>query len=256
MRMLNGVIGRPAAAVGGFYATSLDSFRFTFRRPFPAREFVRQAWFIASVSILPTLLMAVPFCVITVFLLNQLLIELGGADLSGAGAGLGVVREIGPVVSALVVVGCGATAICADLGARKIREEIDAIRTLGLNPVHRLVVPRMLASTVVALSLNGLVILVGLVAAFGFSVFAQHASPGLFMANLTVLTDLRDFGVSELKAAVFGMLAGLLACHLGLSVKGGPKGVGEAVNQTVVCGFMLLFFTNGVITAIFLPSHS
>ncbi|AHI01075.1 MlaE family ABC transporter permease [Kutzneria albida] len=243
----------PAAAVGSFYATALDSFRLAFRGPFPAREFVRQAWFVASVSILPTLLMAVPFCVITVFQLNQLLIELGGADLAGAGAGLGVVREIGPLVSALVVAGAGATAICADLGARKIREEIDAVRVLGLDPVHRLVVPRVAASTAVALCLNGLVTLTGLAAGFAFSVFAQHASPGLFAANLTLLTGLPDFLVSEFKAAVFGLLAGLVACHLGLRAHGGPKGVGEAVNQTVVIAFMLLFLANSLITAAFLP---
>jgi len=92
------VLRTPAAAIGGFYATSLDSVRFAFRRPFQTREFLRQAWFIAGVCLAPTLLMSIPFCVITVFQLNQLLIELGGADLSGAGAGLGVVYLIGRLV--------------------------------------------------------------------------------------------------------------------------------------------------------------
>jgi phospholipid/cholesterol/gamma-HCH transport system permease protein len=248
------VLRRPAAAIGGFYATSLDSVRFAFRRPFQVREFLRQSWFIAGVCLAPTLLMSIPFCVITVFQLNQLLIELGGADLSGAGAGLGVVREIAPLVSALVVAGSGATAICADLGARRIREEIDAVRALGLHPVHRLVVPRVLAATVVALCLNGMVTLVGLLAGYVFSVYVQHASPGLFTANLTLLVGPKDFLVSEFKAAVFGLLAGLVACHLGLTAKGGPKGVGDAVNQTVVCGFLLLFLANSLITALFLRS--
>lgn len=248
------MLRKPAAAIGGFYATSLDSVRFAFRRPFQTREFLGQAWFIAGVCLAPTLLMSIPFCVITVFQLNQLLIELGGADLSGAGAGLGVVREIAPLVSALVVAGSGATAICADLGARRIREEIDAVRVLGLHPVHRLVVPRVLAATVVALCLNGMVTLVGLLAGYVFSVYVQHASPGLFAANLTLLTGPKDFIVSEFKSAVFGLLAGLVACHLGLTAKGGPKGVGDAVNQTVVCGFLLLFLANSLITALFLRS--
>lgn len=245
---------RISAPVGSFYRMSAEVFRHGFRRPFQLREFLRQSWMIVSVSVVPTLLVAIPFCVIVVFQLNQLLIELGAADLAGAGAGLAVVREIGPMVSVLVVAGAGATAICADLGARKIRDEIAAMSVMGLNPVQRLVVPRVLASTVVALALNGLVTFVGLAGSFLFSVLVQNASAGLFLANLTLLTGIDDLLVSELKAAVFGLLSGLVACHLGLNAKGGPKGVGDAVNQTVVFSFILLFAANSLITAVFLQA--
>ncbi|MFD2473575.1 MlaE family ABC transporter permease [Amycolatopsis silviterrae] len=245
-----------AGQVGGFYSMTAETARSMFRRPFQWRELLNQAWFIASVSVVPTLMVAIPFCVIIVFQLNQLLTEMGATDLAGAGAGLAVVREIGPMVSVLVVAGAGATAVCADLGARKIREEIEAVQALGLRPVQRLVVPRVLASTLVALALNGLVTLVGLTGSFLFSVFAQHASAGLFVSNLTLVTGLSDFLVSEFKATVFGMLAGLVACYLGLNAKGGPKGVGDAVNQTVVFSFMLLFLANSVITAVFLQHRN
>jgi phospholipid/cholesterol/gamma-HCH transport system permease protein len=238
--------------LGRFYAFCLDTFVQMFRRPVQVREFVEQAWFVAKVSFLPTLLVAIPFCVIIVFQINQLLGELGAVDLAGAGAGLAVVREIGPMVSVLVVAGSGATAICADLGSRTIREEIDAMVTLGVNPLQRLVVPRVLASTVVALALNSLVTIFGLAGGFLFSVYVQHASAGLFISNMTLLVGLPDFLTSELKAAIFGLLAGLVACFMGLNVKGGPKGVGDAVNQTVVFSFMLLFFANSIITAVFL----
>lgn len=246
---------RISAPVGSFYRMSVEVFRHGFRRPFQLREFLQQSWVIVSVSVVPTLLVAIPFCVIVVFQLNQLLTELGAADLAGAGAGLAVVREIGPMVSVLVVAGAGATAICADLGARKIRDEIAAMSVMGLNPVQRLVVPRVLASTVVALALNGLVTFVGLAGSFLFSVLVQNASAGLFLANLTLLTGIDDLLVSELKAAVFGLLSGLVACHLGLNAKGGPKGVGDAVNQTVVFSFILLFAANSLITAVFLQAR-
>jgi phospholipid/cholesterol/gamma-HCH transport system permease protein len=74
------------------------------------------------------------------------------------------------------------------------------------------------------------------------------------MANLTLLAGPKDFIISEFKSAVFGLLAGLTACHLGLTAKGGPKGVGDAVNQTVVCSFLMLFLANSLITALFLRS--
>lgn len=243
---------RAAAVLGGFYAMAMETFRLAFRRPFQTREFVGQAWFIASVSILPTLLSAIPLCVIVVFQVNQLLIEIGAVDLSGAGAGLAVLREIGPVVSVLVVAGAGATAICADLGSRKIREELDAMVTLGVNPIHRLVVPRVLASTVVALVLNAIVSFAGLLGGYFFSVYFQHATPGLYVSNMTLLVGIPDFIAGEVKAAVFGFLAGLVACYMGMNAKGGPKGVGDAVNQTVVYSFILLFLANSVITTVFL----
>ena len=114
-------------AIGGFFAMAADAILFMFRRPFQWREFLEQAWFVARVSLAPTLLVAVPFTVLVSFTLNILLRELGAADLSGAGAAFGAVTQIGPLVTVLIVAGAGATAMCADLGSRTIREEIDAM---------------------------------------------------------------------------------------------------------------------------------
>jgi hypothetical protein len=140
---------------------SADAVRFVFRRPFQRREFLEQCWFIARVALAPTLLVAIPFTVLISFTLNILLRELGAADLSGAGAAFGAVTQIGPIVTVLIVAGAGSTAICADLGSRTIREEIDAMEVLGIDPVQRLVTPRMLASGLVALLLNSLVVIIG-----------------------------------------------------------------------------------------------
>src|SRR5574338_1228556 len=218
----------PMQAVGALFAMSADAVRFVFRRPFQWREFLEQCWFIARVSLAPTLLVAIPFTVLVSFTLNILLRELGAADLSGAGTAFGTITQLGPVVTVLVVAGAGATAICADLGARTIREEIDAMRVLGIDPIQRLVVPRALASTFVALLLNGLVCAIGLVGGYVFSVFLQGVNPGAFINGLTVLTGLGELVLAEIKALLFGVVAGLVGCYRGLTVKGGPKGVGTA----------------------------
>ena len=167
----------PARAIGGFFDMMIDTGRETFRRPFQLGEFLEQTWMIARVSLVPTLLVSIPFTVLVAFTLNILLREIGAADLSGAGTAFGTITQLGPVVTVLVVAGAGATAICADLGARTIREEIDAMRVLGIDPIHRLVVPRVLASTVVALLLNGLVCASGLSGGYVFSVFLQGVNP-------------------------------------------------------------------------------
>ena len=240
----------PMRELGQFYRMGADVAVGLFRTRFQVQEFLEQSWMIARVSIVPTVLVAVPFTVLVSFTLNILLREIGAADLSGAGAALGAVTQVGPVVTVLTFAGAGATAIAADLGSRTIREEIDAMEVLGIDPINRLVIPRVVASTVVALLLNGLVCVIGIAGGYAFSVFLQGVNPGAFVEGITLLTGLPEVALSMVKAALFGMLAGLVACYRGLSVRGGPKGVGEAVNETVVYAFMALFVVNTIVTAV------
>jgi phospholipid/cholesterol/gamma-HCH transport system permease protein len=242
----NGIVG-----FGQFFSLVVDSFRAMFRRPFPIQEFFEQTLFIANVSILPVIFVTIPFTVVVQFFIGQLLTEIGAVDLSGAGAGLAVIQELGPFCSVLVVSGAGATAVCADLGARKIREELDAMEVMGLDPTQRLVAPRILAFVVVSLGLYGIVAVVGLTGTFLFSTLVLGASPGLFISNLTLLTGEAAFITSVVKTALFGVAAALVACYLGINAKGGPRGVGEAVNQTVVFTLMVLMVINTLATTIF-----
>ena len=244
------MLAKPLSGVGQFFAMCGLTARASLRGPIQWREFIDQSWFVVSVSLLPTLLVAMPFTVLVVFTLNLLLVEFGAADLSGAGATLGAVTQVGPLVTVLIVAGAGATAMCADLGARTIREEIDAMQVLGIDPLHRLVVPRIAALTVVAFLLNGLVILIGLVGGYMFSVYVQNVTPGAYVSGLTLVTHLPELVISCVKALSFGLIAGLVACYRGLVVSGGPKAVGNAVNETVVYAFMALFAVNVVITAV------
>jgi phospholipid/cholesterol/gamma-HCH transport system permease protein len=243
-------LSKPMRALGDFFAMSLETLILIPRRPFGWREFLVQSWFVARVSLLPTLLLAIPFTVLAVFTFNYLLVEFGAADYSGVGAGEGTVTQIGPIVTVLVVSGAGATAMCADLGARTIREELDALRVMGINPIQALVVPRVLALTFIAVLLSSLVILVGISGGFFFSVFFQDVSPGAFASSLTFITGIGKVIVAWVKAAMFGMAAGLIACYKGISVGGGPAGVGNAVNETVVYTFVSLFAINIVATAV------
>ncbi|GAA5148896.1 ABC transporter permease [Pseudonocardia eucalypti] len=243
-------------AVGGFIAMSLDALRAIFRRPFQTREFLEQTVFLARVTILPCIFLAVPFLGVTIFFVNQLLIQIGAIDLSGAGTALAVIREIGSMASVLVLAGAGSTAICADLAARTIREEIDAMEVLGVDPVHRLVVPRVLATTLVAVGLNAVVCVAGISTGYVFSVLVQGASAGQFVANLTLLVGLSDVLVGIVKVIVFGLAAGLVGCYRGLTVGPGAKGVGEAVNETVVLVVVILFVVNTIITLIYMQFGS
>ena len=148
--MTGGAWSKPAIAMGDFVVLAGETFAAMWRPPLAWREVLDQIWFVARVSIVPTLVLSIPYTVLIVFTLNIVLLEVGAGDLSGAGAALASVTQVGPVVTAIVVSGAGATAMCADLGARTIREEIDAMKVIGVNPIQALVVPRVIAATFVA----------------------------------------------------------------------------------------------------------
>lgn len=239
----------PLGHIGAMIALTLDTVSALFRRPFCWGEFLSQMVFLLRVSLLPAIMLAGPFVGFVVFAINQMLAEIGATDLAGAGVALAVVREIGPLASVMVVAGAGATAMCADLGARTIREELDAMEVLGVDPVHRLVLPRVLASVIVAMGLSTVVTIVGTAAGFGLSIL-QGSSAGQFMSSFVLLVNTSDYVVAEVKAAVWGFVAAIVACYRGMNVRKGPKAVGEAVNETVVIAFVVLFVLNTLGTAL------
>lgn len=239
-------------SLGGLLVFSAKTVRGIFVVPFQTREFVSQTWFIASVSVLPAMLVSIPFGAVIALQLGNLTRQLGAESFTGAASALATIREASPIVTALLLAGAAGTAICADLGSRTIREEIDALEVLGISTVNRLVVPRVLGCIVVALLLNGLVSVVGVVGGYVFNVLVQDGSPGAFVASFRTIATVQDLALGEAKAAIFGLITALVACYRGLTVKGGPRAVGDAVNQSVVITFVFLFVINFVATSIYL----
>ncbi|MGH3489921.1 MAG: MlaE family ABC transporter permease [Actinopolymorphaceae bacterium] len=241
----------PLRATGNLFGFAWDVLKVVPRGPFQVREFIRQAWFLASVTIVPTALVSIPFGAVIALQLGGLIKQFGAQAFSGSAMVLAVVREASPIVTALLIAGAGGSAICADLGSRRIREEIDAMQVLGIDPLQRLVVPRVVGAMFVAVFLNGLVSVVGVIGGYIFNVVLQGGTPGAYLASFTALAQLPDLWAGEIKALVFGLIAGTVASYKGLNAGGGPKGVGDAVNQSVVITFMLLFFANFVMQAIY-----
>ncbi|WP_158880805.1 MlaE family ABC transporter permease [Amycolatopsis anabasis] len=238
--------------IGRLCSLGLDVLRLTPKRPFQFREFIGQAWFVVSVSILPAALVAIPFGAVIALQLGTLTRQIGAQSFTGSASVLAVIQQASPLITALLIAGAGGSAICADLGSRKIREEIDAMEALGVSPIHRLVVPRVYAAVVVSVLLNGMVSVVGVLGGYVFNVVVQDGTPGAYLATFNALAQLPDLWISEIKAVLFGFIAGVVAAYRGLNPAGGPKGVGDAVNQSVVITFLLLFFLNFILTTIYL----
>ncbi len=213
-------------------------------RKFSWQEFLLQAWFMVRVSLLPTILVAIPFGVIVSIQVGGIASQIGASSFSGAVNGVGVLRQGAPLVTSLMIAGAVGSAITADIGARQVREEIDAMRVMGLDPVRRLVAPRVVAAIVVAMLLSSVVATVAIVTGFALVVGSGDVSSGTYLGAFIAFGQPTDLALALFKAAIFGFIATIVAAHKGLNASGGPKGVADAVNQSVVLSVILLALVN------------
>jgi phospholipid/cholesterol/gamma-HCH transport system permease protein len=221
-------------------------------RRFSWAEFIDQTWFLISVTVLPAMLIAIAFGLVLVLEVGGLAVQIGASSIVGAVDAIGIVREAAPVITAILLSGAGGSAICSDLGARTMRDEIDAMWVMAVDPIERLVAPRVLATVVVALLVNGLVAFAGIMSGYLAAVYILHTSAGGFLNSFSTFAQPSDAIESMFKAALFGLMAAVVASHQGLTAKRGPAGVGEAVNRSVVITGIGLFLLNLIVTDVFL----
>jgi phospholipid/cholesterol/gamma-HCH transport system permease protein len=226
------------------------------RPPYPyGGEFVSQFLFALRLCWFPLLISTVCLCYAAPGLQAANFLSLFGAlDRLGGIFVLAAIREIGPNVTAIVLAGVAGTAITADLGARKIREELDALQVLGVDPVKNLVVPRFLALMLVTGLFNIYAILFGL---FGgvLAELVNHQPLGPFWDNLFNNASTTDLWGSALKTVLFGAIISIVCCYKGMTASGGAEGVGRAVNQAVVVAFLAIFAFDYVFTQTLLATH-
>ena len=167
---------------------------------------------------------------------------------------LSSIREFAPNVTAIIMAGVGGTAITADLGARKIREELDALQVLGVDPIKNLVVPRFLALMVATGLFNAYAICFGITGGV-LATLSFDAPLGGFFATLLNNASVPDLWGSLLKTNIFGWIIAVFSCYKVMTASGGAEGVGRAVNQAVVIEFLGIFAFNYVFTQTLLATH-
>nr|WP_324193993.1 ABC transporter permease [Nocardia blacklockiae] len=222
----------------------------TIRLRFQVHETLTQAWFLIKVTAIPSILMAIPFGVIVSAQVGNIVSQLGADSMIGAAGGLGVIKQGAPMAAAMLLGGAGSAAVAADLGARTIREEVDAMRVMGVDPVQRLVVPRIAAMMLVAPMLTTLIIVVGIASGFAVAVSALDVTPGSYWDSFGSFTTPIDIWVAVIKSFLFGFLVVVIACQRGLEAKGGPRGVADGVNAAVVMSIAAVTVLNTAITQV------
>jgi phospholipid/cholesterol/gamma-HCH transport system permease protein len=217
------------------------------------RELVVQMVFMLRVTLVPVLLVNFFFGGGALGVGGpDLLAQLGALDRTASFAAPGLLREFGVFLTGAVMAGVTGTTMTAEFGARKIRDELEALEVLGVELVRYMVVPRIVALTLVGL----IILMLGFIAGiFGSIVFVTlvHGSPtGAFLPQLLSNTSFIDLYGSALKTMLFGVMIGVICCYKGLNATGGAEGVGRAVNEAVVASLFGVFFLSLIYTYLFL----
>lgn len=214
----------------------------------PFGEIAVEAWTLLKVTATPALLMAVPIGAIVSIQTSGLVNQIGASSLVGAASGVGIVRQGAPVTAGLLMGGAAASAIASDLGARAIREELDALRVLGIDPVRHLVVQRFLALLIIAPLLCAIIIASAVGASFALAVGISDVTSGSFWQSFGTFTSVADVWFTLGKAMVFAAMVAIISCLRGMEAKGGPRGVADAVNSSVVLNVVCIAMANLAIT--------
>ncbi|HZJ29100.1 MAG TPA: ABC transporter permease [Solirubrobacterales bacterium] len=224
--------------------------------PYPyGGEFISQFLFALQLCWFPLLVSCVTFGFGAPGLQAANILSLFGAlDRLGGFFVLASIREFAPFVTAVVVAGVAGTAITADLGARKIREELDALQVLGVDPIKNLVVPRFLALMVITGLFDIYALLFGISGGIAASVL--YDSPlGGFFATLYSNASVTDLWASVVKCTLFGAIIAIVCSYKGMTATGGAAGVGRAVNEAVVIAFLGVFAFNYVFVQTLLATN-
>ena len=178
----------------------------------------------------------------------------GALDRLGGAYVLITVREFAPLVAGIVIAGAVGTAVCADLGARVVREEMDALQVLGVDPIKSIVAPRLLVIVITCVIADVIGIVAGIAGAL-LVLVQNHAPIGPFLSTFFANgTDL-EFASALLKSVLYGAIIAIVACYKGMNVSRGPESVGRAVNQTVVIAFLAIGAIDYAFTQYLLATH-
>src|SRR6266536_4662254 len=226
------------------------------RPPYPyGGEFVNQFLFALRLCWFPLLISTIAFGYGAPGLqAGNFLILFGAIDRLGGFFVLASIREFAPTVTAIIVAGVAGTAITADLGARKIREELDALQVLGVDPIKNLVVPRFLSLMLITGLMDVYALLFGIVGGIGAELLYNEPLGGFF-ATLFNNASVTDLWGSVLKTTLFGAIIAIVCSYKGMTASGGAAGVGRAVNEAVVICLMGIFAFNYVFTQTLLATH-
>ena len=226
--------------VGSIFTFGAYSLRSFFHKPARFKEFIQQMEFIGNKSIFIVVLtgtftgMALSFQVYLGFKL------VNATSLTGPIVAMGISRELGPVLTGLIVSARAGGAMAANLGSMRVSEQIDALEVMGVDPLEYLVAPRMWASIIALPLLTGVFDFVAMIGSYFLCIKVLEMDEAIFWDKTALWLDPNHINEGLIKAAVFGAIFSLICCYRGFNTKGGARGVGDATNRGVVLSMVMI----------------
>jgi phospholipid/cholesterol/gamma-HCH transport system permease protein len=247
-----GYAKRAVLAVQEYALLSAQSIANVFRHPRYVADIIQQADLI-GVGSLPIVVMAGAFTGLVLALnYSPTLERFGSLTLTGQLVSLSMVRELGPVMTSLMIAGRNATGMASELGSMKVTEQIDAMRALGTDPIKKLVTPRVLATVVMVFFLTIISDLVGLLGGYFYSFAVLHLDTYQYWNSAYQTLTYNDVITGLIKPVVFGFIIATVGCYYGITTTGGTQGVGRSTTQAMVTASVLILATDAVLAQLLL----
>ena len=236
--------------LGGIGIMFLQSVYWSFRRPFKLDYIFKQMDFIGVHSLLVVLITGAFTGMVLALQSSYGFRKFGAEGLVGAIVALSMTRELGPVLTSLMVTGRAGSAMAAELGTMRVTEQIDALTVMALNPIKYLVAPRVVASFLMLPILTIISDFIGMVGGYLVGVKLLGINEGSFMNKIERTLDLADIYNGLVKAAVFGLILSVISCYKGYNTQGGAEGVGRATTEAVVLSSVTILISDYVLTSL------
>ncbi|HEY0591708.1 MAG TPA: ABC transporter permease [Thermoanaerobaculia bacterium] len=238
--------------VGGLARLGADTVRLTFRRPFEGRAFATQLDVVGVQSMSIVIITAAFIGMVLALQTAYALQDFGGKIFIGKVVSLSLIRELAPVLMALMVGGRVGAGMTAEIGTMKVTEQIDALRALATNPIRKLVVPKVLATTLMLPALTTIAILVGTMGGMLIAVTSLNLSGNFYLRSVVTTIRYNDLASGIGKTFFFGFFISLIACYNGMRTTGGADGVGRATTATGVSEAISVLIMDFFLTKLFL----
>jgi phospholipid/cholesterol/gamma-HCH transport system permease protein len=228
----------------------LQSIYWTFRRPFKLNYIFKQMEFVGVNSIMVVIITGTFTGMVLALQSYYGFRKFGAEGLVGTTVALSMTRELGPVLTSLMVTGRAGSAMAAELGSMRVTEQIDALTVMALNPIKYLVVPRVIASFLMFPVLTSISNFVGIIGGYLVGVKLLGINEGAFINKIIKYLDLEDIYNGLIKAAVFGIIMSVISCYKGFYTSGGAEGVGKSTTEAVVMSSVTILVTDYVLTSL------
>jgi len=220
------------------------------RRPFFVRELFKQMDFIGIRSSTVILLTGMFTGMVTALQSHYGFRLFGAESLVGSTTALGLLRELGPVLAALMVTARAGSAMSAEIGTMRVTEQIDALTVMGVNPVQYLIIPRIIAAIIMLPMLTLVFDAIGMIGSWIVGVKLLGIDQGMFMSRIVEYVDYQDLGVGLVKATFFGFILSTVGCYKGFTTSGGAEGVGKSTTFSVVISAVSILVADFILTAL------